>query len=103
MHQCNWLEIGCYPVDVQPLFNVDLVRAKENCARQGIAVNIYASKIVHTEDSVSIDTLTAGQVDSMLHYCMQIMLTSNLRKAKHSVTWFFCVAYVRGMILHVLT
>lgn len=41
---------------------MDLVHAKEDCARQGIVVNIYASKIVHTEDSVSIATLTA-----MLH------------------------------------
>lgn len=37
---------------VQPLFNLDLVRAKEDCAKQGITVHVYPSQIVHTEDSV---------------------------------------------------
>lgn len=37
---------------MQPLFNLDLVRAKEDCAKQGITVHVYPSQIVHTEDTV---------------------------------------------------
>jgi len=38
--------------EANPLFNMDLVNAREKCAKEGINVQVYPARPVHTEDSV---------------------------------------------------
>lgn len=72
----RWLVRDCYICCTQPLFNMDLVRAKEECAKQGTTVHVYPSQIVHTEDAVrvrhkyllSYNTASRGWSPAIFHY-----------------------------------